>query len=159
MRINSEYVMKPKEIFYFNKRFVIITKEMDYGSLDQILEHCNEYTENFVKYTVYMIARGIKDLHEHQILHRDIKTNNVLSNSLGEIKITDLGQSAQLHADRFRRNSRNVCTQSWRAPEIIKGDIYQKEIDIWSLGALCYELATSEPPFMEDTSEKKSVLM
>ena len=91
MRVNSEFVMKPKEIFYFNKRFVIITKEMDYGSLDQILEHCNEYTEEFVKYTIYMVARGIKDLHEHQILHRDIKTNNVLSNSLGEIKITDLG--------------------------------------------------------------------
>lgn len=89
----------------------------------------------------------MRDLHDSNILHRDLKSDNVLANSDGVIKITDLGCSAQLHAEQFIRNTRAVGTDSWKAPELIKGESYSKEVDVWSLGCICYELATGSPPF------------
>ena len=100
MRIDSQYILKPKDIFYFNERLIIISEEMDHGSMENVIQrYWRKYSEDFCKYLIYNVALGVKDLHDVNILHRDLKSDNVLANSDGVIKITDLGCSAQLHAE------------------------------------------------------------
>ena len=159
MRINSDYILKPRDIFAWNDKLIIITEEMDYGSLEKVIEKFwKHYSEEFCKYLIYMVACGLKELHEMNILHRDLKSDNILADSEGVVKITDLGCSAQLTADKFARQT-VLGSDNWKAPELIRGESYNKEVDIWAFGAFCYELANGEPPFKWGLKDGRSVLL
>lgn len=70
---------------------------MENGSLDKIILEGNEnYSEEFCRWSLYKTAKGIQAMHNRNVLHRDIKSDNLLSNMDGEIKIADLGLSAFL---------------------------------------------------------------
>ena len=70
---------------------------MDQGSMDKIVtkDYMN-YSEDFCRYSLYKVALGLSKMHRHNVLHRDIKSDNVLFSQNGDIKITDLGFSCFL---------------------------------------------------------------
>ena len=79
-------------------------------------------------------------------MHRDIKSDNILVNSKGDIKLADFGYSAQLTQEKKARQTK-VGTIYWMAPELIKGKTsYDSKVDIWSFGIFAIELADGEPP-------------
>ena len=67
-----------------------------------------------------MVARGLQTMHVHNMLHRDIKADNILFRPNGDIKIADLGFAVFLPEERKNRNS-IIGTQNWLSPEIAKG--------------------------------------
>ena len=84
-------------------------------------------------------------MHSEKILHRDIKSDNILCRSDGTIKIADLGFSVFLsEQNQFRASQKG--TPSWVSPEIAMGVNYTKEVDVWAYGCFAYELLTGEPP-------------
>jgi p21-activated kinase 1 len=70
-------------------------------------------------------------------------------NSQGHVKLGDFGYCAQLTEDINKRNS-IVGTPYWMAPELIRGQEYSTNIDIWSLGIALLEMAEGQPPYIED---------
>mmetsp|Transcript_111105 Transcript_111105/g.153578 ORF Transcript_111105/g.153578 Transcript_111105/m.153578 type:complete len:107 (+) Transcript_111105:203-523(+) len=83
-------------------------------------------------------------------MHRDIKSDNILINSKGELKLADFGYAAHLTQERQNRTSR-VGTVCWMAPELIKQkESYSTKVDIWSFGILCMELANGNPPYLNE---------
>ena len=93
-----------------------------------------------------MVALGLREMHQHNFLHRDIKSDNILCSTEGEIKIADLGFSTCLtQQEAYRRTC--MGTRSWVSPEIIQKKPYSKEVDIWSYGCFAFELATGMPPY------------
>ena len=100
-----------------------------------------------------MVALGLREMHQHNFLHRDIKSDNILCSTEGEIKIADLGFSTCLtQQEAYRRTC--MGTRSWVSPEIIQKKPYSKEVDIWSYGIFAYELATGRPPFVSKKGHK-----
>jgi serine/threonine protein kinase len=91
-------------------------------------------------------------MHAYNMLHRDIKSDNIFLRPNGGIKIADLGVSVFLSEERKNRST-VIGTKNWLSPEIVKGAVhsekvpYSKEADVWAFGCLAYELATGEPPF------------
>ena len=71
------------------------------------------------------------------MLHRDIKSENILCSADGEIKLADLGLSVMLSQQRRYRDTR-AGTFAWFAPEIVKGTLYSKEVDVWAFGCFAY---------------------
>ena len=70
---------------------------MEGGSLDAIIKQSHTvYSIEFIKYTLYSSAMGIKALHDINVIHRDIKSDNILCRPNGEIKVADLGVSVYL---------------------------------------------------------------
>lgn len=125
----------------------ILMEYMDAGSLISIATFC-ECKEPHIAYFAREILLALKYMHKNGLIHRDIKTDNVLLNKKGEVKLGDFGYTAIL-SDEVRNRRSIVGTPYWMAPEVIEGIPYAYEVDIWSLGVLCRELADGEPPYVD----------
>ena len=94
--------------------------------------------------------KGLQHLHSNHILHRDIKSDNILISRDGKVKLADFGYAAQLTQEQEVRQSK-VGTLCWMAPEIIsKAFSYGLKVDIWSLGIFAIELAEGDPPYISE---------
>ena len=98
------------------------------------------------------IAAGVTYLHDHGIVHRDLKPANIFEDE-GMVKIGDYGLSKFISCSRRGGQTESVGTFHYMAPEIGKGE-YGKEVDIYALGIMLYELATGNVPFDGESSQE-----
>lgn len=147
--INSEFIVSVEDVYDFNGQIFAILELMEGGDLSKIVPSYREYSENFCRYTLWCVAKGLQAMHEMGIIHRDIKSENILCREDGAIKIADLGVSVFLNREQSYRKTTRVGTPAWLSPEIANGTIYSKEVDIWAFGCFAQELATGEPPFLQ----------
>lgn len=124
---------------------------MDGGAFTPILEEKQgNYSEEFCRYSLLKTCQGLLDLHNQNIIHRDIKSDNILIKPDGEIKLADFGYAVMLTQQTQARSSK-VGTVCWMAPELIEGrQKYTNKVDIWSLGIFAIELAQGEPPYISE---------
>jgi serine/threonine protein kinase len=105
-------------------------------------------SEEQISYVAVEVFKGLRYIHHHHRIHRDIKSDNVLMGIDGSIKIADFGYAAQLTEERSKRTT-IVGTPYWMAPELIRGENYDEKVDIWSTGIMIIEMAEGEPPYMD----------
>lgn len=136
------------ECFDFKKRLWVFLELMDCGALTQIIDdHRSRYDEDFIKYTMLRTIQGLDFLHDRGIMHRDIKSDNILVSEKGDVKLADFGYSVLLSNEQKNRQSR-VGTICWMAPELIMAKAYTSAIDIWSTGITAIEMADGQPPYI-----------
>jgi len=100
-----------------------------------------------IKTLLLQILSATEFLHSHWILHRDLKTSNLLMNNRGEIKLADFGM-ARYFGDPPPKLTQLVVTLWYRSPELLLGsEKYGPEIDVWSIGCIFGELLMNEPLF------------
>jgi serine/threonine protein kinase len=140
-QVNPYFVME-----YFpagNLKLRIMRKEVDF-----IRERAQEILKQAATALAFMNAKGW--------VHRDVKPDNVLVNSSGEVRLIDFALSQQIPkglAKLFYRRVKAQGTRSYMSPEQIRGHALDGRADIYSFGASCYELVCSRPPFRADSSQ------
>lgn len=99
-----------------------------------------------VKTLMGQLCSAVAFLHSHWILHRDLKTSNILMNNRGEIKLADFGMARYTGDPPPPNLTQLVVTLWYRAPELLLGaKVYGFEIDVWSVGCIFGELLRKEP--------------
>ncbi|NXO32330.1 PAK3 kinase, partial [Cisticola juncidis] len=90
--------------------------------------------------------QGLHFLHSRQVIHRDVKSGNVLVGMDGSVKPGDFGLCAQLSPERSKCSS-SVGTPSWMALKVVRGEAYGPKVGIWSLGIMGLEMVEGEAPY------------
>jgi len=93
------------------------------------------------------LGRGLDVLHEHGILHRDVKPSNVLLADDGTAALADFGLARASDSTRITHDGQLVGTPHYLAPELIEGAEATRASDLYALGCLLYECVAGEPPF------------
>ncbi|KAF5021672.1 hypothetical protein F66182_6292 [Fusarium sp. NRRL 66182] len=127
-----------------NSLFLVL--EFVEHDLKSILEDMPEpFLSSEVKRLLLQLTSGIAHLHDSWILHRDLKTSNLLLNNRGQLKIADFGM-ARYVGDPPPKLTQLVVTLWYRAPELLLGaKTYDAAVDMWSVGCIFGELLTREP--------------
>ena len=130
-------------------------------SLCLILEYCDDgdlfqkismqgkrnqfFKEEVIWSSFVQIVRGLKELHDLEIMHRDLKSANVFLSKNGSAKLGDMNVSKTL--DSMGLNYTQTGTPYYASPEVWQDKPYGIKSDVWSLGCVLYEMITLKPPF------------
>jgi len=123
----------------------VLMEYMDAGCLTDMLDIDIRFDEAHIAFVCKEILESLLYLHHHHRIHRDLKSDNILLNFDGDVKLCDFGYSAGLTKEYFKRKS-IVGTPYWMPPELIQGHDYNAKVDIWGLGITAIEMAEGEPP-------------
>lgn len=153
---SSPFIIRFYEAFCDNRRLCIVTEYSRLGDLAHLIERRKKkrrpfHEEDIWRYLLQMLE-GLKVLHNCGVVHRDIKSANILLSAPDLIKIADLGVSTVLHTTQLARTQ--IGTPLYLAPEVWKRRPYDSKCDMWSLGVLLYEMMTFSYPFTARSTQE-----
>nr|XP_036882261.1 serine/threonine-protein kinase 33 [Manis javanica] len=153
--VKHEHIIHLEQVFETPKKMYLVMELCEDGELKEILDRKEHFSENETRWIIQSLASAIAYLHNKDIVHRDLKLENIMvkssfidaNNEMNlNIKVTDFGLAVKKQG-RSEAMMQTTCgTPIYMAPEVINAHYYSQQCDIWSIGVIMYILKTSEHP-------------
>ena len=151
--ISSPFAVQYKESYENEDAIYVVMEYCAGGTLTNVLDG-KMLDESVALIIMTQLLFALRHIHkEAHVMHRDIKIENILIDSLGRVKLSDFGFSTSFMTDDPMQ--RTICgSAAYTAPEVVKQDAYTTKADIWSAGVVFYVLLTGEFPFVGHSIEE-----
>lgn len=154
---DNPWVINLHEVYETPSEMILV---LEYAAGGEIFDQCvadreEAFTEKDVQRLMRQILEGVRFLHAHDVVHLDLKPQNILLTSespLGDIKIVDFGLSRIMKKSEELREI--MGTPEYVAPEILSYDPISMATDMWSIGVLTYVMLTGVSPFLGDSKQE-----
>ncbi|XP_043955741.1 serine/threonine-protein kinase 33 isoform X3 [Gambusia affinis] len=161
-QVNHAHIIHLEVTYNTPTKICLVTELCRGGTLKQQLHQKKFFTEDETRKIIYYLADAVVYLHKRDIVHRDLKLENILvKNSLDDnedrfdIKVADFGLSVKADGVGIRKVLTDACgTLLYMAPEMMSGRGYSHWCDVWSIGVIMFMLLCGEPPFHSKSKER-----
>ncbi|KAF8054330.1 kinase-like domain-containing protein [Lyophyllum atratum] len=138
-----------------NNMVWIITEYLEGATLRDVIDN-NTLEEDQISKISFETCKGLNYLHSLNFIHRDVKSDNILLDAVGRIKVANFSSCTRLTRWRVEKaqNVQQIGTPHWMAPEVVKQGEYGVKVDVWSLGIMTIEMIEDEPPYMDEEPAK-----
>jgi len=148
--MKHKHVCDFKHYFEDKENCYIILELCEFQSMNELIKRRKRLTELETSYFLSQLIDAVSYMHSEKVIHRDLKLGNLFLDKNLHIKVGDFGLAIRLTAPEEKR--RTICgTPNYIAPEVIEQDKEKRghsyEVDIWSMGVICYTLLVGKPPF------------
>mmetsp|Transcript_24699 Transcript_24699/g.38438 ORF Transcript_24699/g.38438 Transcript_24699/m.38438 type:complete len:359 (+) Transcript_24699:235-1311(+) len=155
-KLEHRHITRYIESFIQDNEMFIAVEWAEYGDLKQFIKGTRERKENIPEIRVWQyihqIASALKHMLECRVMHRDLKPANIFIDSNMDLKLGDLGLGRDFSSQTMEAFSR-VGTPLYMSPEVLQGNGYDFQCDVWSLGCIGYELCALVNPFKDETKK------
>ncbi|MBA0802424.1 hypothetical protein Gohar_012716, partial [Gossypium harknessii] len=145
--INHPNIIQLFEAIETEDRIFLVLEYCDGGDLAAYIQRYGKVSEEVARHLMRQLAAGLQVLQEKHLIHRDLKPQNLLltKGSTSQLKIGDFGFARSLTPENL---ADTLCgSPLYMAPEIIQNKKYDAKADLWSVGAILFQLVTGKPPF------------
>lgn len=158
-RINSAYVLKPCQQTRKRNFLYVVTEFIEGQTLSQwMIDHPQPDLET-VRGIVEQVARGLRAFHRLEMVHQDLRPNNIMIDSTGTVKIIDFGATKVagiLESAPPVERSNVLGTEQYTAPEYFLGESGSPRSDLFSLGVIAYQMLTGRLPYGAEVAKSRS---
>jgi tRNA A-37 threonylcarbamoyl transferase component Bud32 len=144
---NHPHIVKVYETGEHEGKGFIAMEYLSGGTLKDYLIKNFPLSQDDISKIAFQLCDGLAEIHKNDIIHRDIKTNNIMLDEAGELRIMDFGLSKSTLVSTMTSVGTVLGTLGYVAPEQITNILVDSRTDIFSLGVVLYELAANELPF------------
>lgn len=154
--VNHTNIVKLYYAFQDYNKVYLILEYLDGGELFYHLAQESYLSELKASFYIAQLILALRYLHLNlKVIYRDLKPENCMLNSSGNLVLTDFGLSKLNGGGDGNENSNSfIGTVQYMAPEILKNELYSYEVDWWSLGCISFDLLTGSPPFTGNNNKK-----
>ncbi|OJD10521.1 AGC/PKA protein kinase [Emergomyces pasteurianus Ep9510] len=150
-RVKHPFLITLWGTFQDSKNLYMVMDFVEGGELFSLLRKSQRFPNPVAKFYAAEVTLALEYLHEHHIVYRDLKPENLLLDRHGHLKITDFG-----FAKEVRDITWTLCgTPDYLAPEVVSSKGYNMSVDWWSLGILIFEMLCGFTPFWDSGSPMK----
>ncbi|XP_071505294.1 mitogen-activated protein kinase kinase kinase 13-A-like [Diadema antillarum] len=146
-KLNHQNIVMIKGVCTQAPCYCILMEYCPFGQLYEVLRDGREIPPQLMIDWSKQIAQGMHYLHSHKIIHRDLKSPNVLVSNNDILKISDFGTSREWNEKSTKMSF--AGTVAWMAPEVIRNEPCSEKVDVWSFGVVLWELLTGEMPYKD----------
>ena len=150
IQMSHPYIVCLRYSFESKDKLYLVTDYYNGGAMFYHVRKNRGFDEDRTKFYAAELMLAIDHLHDHGIIYRDMKLENILMDHRGHIALTDFGLSKQNLSEVFAEEQNTFCgTAEYIAPELIRGVPYSAAVDWWSFGILVFEMKNVKTPFYD----------
>jgi serine/threonine protein kinase len=161
--ISDPHVIRVIDTFETPHSYYIVFELAEFGELFRFFRYakgacsepsCPGLPESACRHFLQQIADGVSACHQQEVIHRDIKLENIVVCRNGVLKLTDFGLAIRF-ADCLDPSSQTICgSRHYIAPEVLRDKSYSSASDLWAVGVLLYALAAGRMPFAGNSKDE-----